>query len=321
MKVSIIIPTYNVEPYIIKCLQSVASQTYRGDMECVIVDDCGADSSIPLVENFIKEYVGSVSFKIVHRKKNGGLSAARNSGVEVATGDYIYFLDSDDYIEPYTIEKLVETAAKYPEAEVIQAGIKDTNGCITFDARNSCYDDVITDRNTLQYYLMMPNGLPVSSWNKLIKTEFLVENNITFMEGVIHEDVDYIYKIAEKITALAICRYNTYIYRTQREGSILNTTNSDKSTVSRLRIYNSILDTVTADNRKVITQSLFLRLMYVLLSPVSKNELHIQFNTLCGRVSNEAIGFDRLLMKTYFSLPRMLRNKFYNVFNKHFSKR
>lgn len=321
MKISIIIPTYNVEPYILECLKSVASQTYNGKIECLVVDDCGLDKSIPLAETFINEYVGSVSFKIVHRKKNGGLSAARNSGFEVATGDYVYFLDSDDYIDPDTIEKLVETAIKYPEAEVIQAGIKDTNGCITFDARNSGYDDVITDRNTLRYYLMMPNGLPVSSWNKLIKTEFLVENNITFMEGVIHEDVDYIYKIAEKITALAICRYNTYIYRTQREGSILNTTNSDKSTVSRLRIYNSILDTVTADNRKVITQSLFLRLMYVLLSPVSKKDLQTQLNTLCGRVSNEAIGFDRLLMKSYFSLPRMLRNKFYNVFNNHFSKR
>ena len=91
--VSIIIPTYNVESYIKECLDSVAAQTYCGAMECVIVDDCGKDGSIEIAKEFIANYYGDIDFRIIHRKKNGGLSAARNSGIEEVSGDYIFFLD------------------------------------------------------------------------------------------------------------------------------------------------------------------------------------------------------------------------------------
>ena len=97
-KISIIIPVYNVEPYISECLQSVMRQTYQGSMESLVVDDCSTDKSIEIAEKLIAEYDGPIEFRMLHHKHNRGLSAARNTGVENANGDYVLFLDSDDHI-------------------------------------------------------------------------------------------------------------------------------------------------------------------------------------------------------------------------------
>ena len=90
MKFSIIIPVYNVEKYIVNCLNSVANQLYD-DIECIIVDDCSPDNSMIHVASFLEQYEGKIIFKIVTHEKNQGLSAARNSGVKIATGDYLFF--------------------------------------------------------------------------------------------------------------------------------------------------------------------------------------------------------------------------------------
>ena len=84
MKISIIVPAYNVEQYIFECLNSVAFQTFNGVIECLVIDDCGQDKSINVAENFIDMYEGKVEFRIIHREKNGGLSAARNTGLKEA---------------------------------------------------------------------------------------------------------------------------------------------------------------------------------------------------------------------------------------------
>ena len=103
MKVSIIIPIYNVEPYIERCLQSVVSQTYPY-FECILIDDCGNDRSMPFAEQFIQNYSGEIHFRILRHENNCGLSSARNTGMKAANGDYIYFMDSDDAITPECIE-------------------------------------------------------------------------------------------------------------------------------------------------------------------------------------------------------------------------
>lgn len=319
MRVSIIIPTYNVEPYILECLQSVASQTFRDEIECLIVDDCGMDNSISLAEMFIKEYVGSISFKIVHHKKNIGVAAARNTGMYSSTGDYVYFLDPDDYIEPFTIERLIETTVQYPKAEVIQAGIKTTKGNVPFDAVHFSQFNILEDKVLLQRKLIMPSNIPITCWNKLIKRSFLVEHGIRFYEGVIHEDVDFIYQMANYISSLAICHSNTYIYREQREGSILNTTNSQKSLPSRLLIYNSILNNSKNIDKKILTRSLFQRVQYVLLSPPSSKELLNDLKNLCNRIAVNSTFVDRIIMNIYFSLPNKLQRSrfFYSLFSSY----
>ena len=111
-KISIIIPIYNVEEYITECLQSVMRQTYKGEIECILVDDCGTDNSIAVAERHIADYKGPIEFRVLHHVRNRGLSAARNTGTDAATGDYIYYLDSDDYISDDCLEVLAEPLKK-----------------------------------------------------------------------------------------------------------------------------------------------------------------------------------------------------------------
>ena len=127
LKVSIIIPVYNVAPYIGDCLQSVMRQTYAGSMECLLVDDCGEDDSMAIVERMIAEYNanlnanlnegGGIQFRILHHERNRGLSAARNTGTFAAVGEYLYYLDSDDEITDDCIEKLMQRVMENPDIE------------------------------------------------------------------------------------------------------------------------------------------------------------------------------------------------------------
>lgn len=91
MKISIIVPVYNVEQYIKECFDSIAAQTYNGEIECIFVDDCGQDKSVDILEKMIVGYQGGISFSIIHHEHNKGLSGARNTGIRHATGDYLYF--------------------------------------------------------------------------------------------------------------------------------------------------------------------------------------------------------------------------------------
>ena len=316
MDVSIIIPTYNVASYIIECLESVASQTYRGSLECIVVDDCGTDDSIALADNFIQHYLGKIDFRILHREKNGGLSAARNSGLFEAKGEFVYFLDSDDYITPNCIESLVEVAKYFPKVEIVQGGIVNTKGTIIYDSTRFKTPQLLEDRKDI-YSKLVFGELPVSSWNKLIRRDFLKENSIDFYEGVIHEDVDFLYKLAAHVTSFALCPVNTYIYRTQREGSILSTTNDDRSTKSRILVYNACLDKkMKMPFRKLLTRSIFLRLIFVLQTAHVSHNLRYSFNTLCWRTVHEASGMDGFWMGLYLRAPKFLKNRFYNLYSK-----
>lgn len=309
--VSIIIPTYNVENYIVECLQSIAAQTYKGDIECIIVDDCGTDDSISKAQQFIDSYQGEILFRILHREGNGGLSAARNSGTQAATGDYIYYLDSDDYITPDCIEKMVHIAETYPDADLIQAGIVGTNGEIIYDAK-ALPNDSYQNNKTEIYAKLILGKYPVSSCNKLYRRDFIVGNNLSFYEGVIHEDVDFIYKVARHINAIAICNKNTYIYRTQREGSITSTpANKYKSTYSRILIYNACLDNAGEPSRQIVVRSIFVRLQGVLLG--NDKETRLKLIPLCKRVISMSTGFDKYIMYIYFSVNSFFQNKIYRL--------
>ena len=107
--VSIVIPIYNVEDYIEASMQSVTGQTYK-NLEILCVDDCGQDSSLAIVERYIKE---DPRIKILSHSRNMGLACARNTGVEAAKGDYIYFLDSDDFLSNSAIDLMVKSAIKH----------------------------------------------------------------------------------------------------------------------------------------------------------------------------------------------------------------
>ncbi|MDE5843968.1 MAG: glycosyltransferase [Muribaculaceae bacterium] len=124
MKLSVLIPIYNVEKYIQRCAESLFTQSDKKNVEFIFVNDCTKDNSISLLEDSIKKYgIKDDQYKIINHKKNKGLAAARNTGLDYATGDYIMFLDSDDTLEPNSIEILKETI-KLTTPDIVVFGMR-----------------------------------------------------------------------------------------------------------------------------------------------------------------------------------------------------
>lgn len=229
MLISIIIPVYNVEKYIIECLQSVVKQTYNGPLECIIVNDCTPDSSMTLVNDFISEYSGDVIFSIINKKNNGGLSSARNAGIKAAKGEYIYLLDSDDIITLDCIELLAKPLMQKKYDMVI-------GNIITFgDYRGTpklCLNDgEYVQENILKLY-MQGMFYPMAV-NKLCSRNLLLEQEISFKEGILHEDELWSFTLANKLRSMYVVCQETYKYRIHGE-SIMANKNSNKKTLESL---------------------------------------------------------------------------------------
>lgn len=306
IKVSVIIPVYNVEAYIIECLESVARQTYPGNLECLIVDDCGTDRSIHLANEFINNYHGKIRFQILHHNRNRGLSAARNTGTDAAVGDYIYYLDSDDMITPECIGQMMDVAEKYAEAEVIQGGILNSDGTDNYNIIDKRLPDIATDIKWIKTNVMFPGLLPVSSWNKLIKRDFLNDNSIRFIEGIIHEDVPFAFHLAQRMKCIAFCKNNTYIYRQQRNGSILNSSTRQRSFTSRVKAYQYCLEHTNGIYRDIQLRSLFLRWQYALLTRPDTVEARRLSSMLYRQMLKYSPLTEKLIIISHRILPHRL---------------
>lgn len=213
MTVSIIIPVYNVEKYIESCLASVFNQTYK-DLEIILVDDCGSDKSMEITEKVIFPYKDKFNIRVIHHDKNKGLSAARNTGIANATGKYIYFLDSDDSLPPNSISLLTEQLTKYPNADFIIGGIQ-TTGYKKYTYPLLSQEYLNGNKQILADYLLFKWN--VMACNKLIKKDFIEKNNILFLEGVYHEDMDFSFKLALFAQSMACCKEITYSYLIREE--------------------------------------------------------------------------------------------------------
>lgn len=219
MIISIIVPVYGVEPYIRQCLLSVISQTVTDCVECILVNDCTLDNSMSIINDVLSTYQGNIKFRVINREFNGGLSAARNSGIKEAVGEYLYFLDSDDTIEPTCLQQLLHTVMKFPKSEIVFAGAKAT-------AKGFGYLDMadksIAEYSENQTYIkrnMLQAHYPPTAWNKLIRRDWLVRNHLYFKEGLIYEDDYWTFYAAKLVKSCAVCKCNTYIYNI-RPGSI-----------------------------------------------------------------------------------------------------
>ena len=212
MKISIIVPVYNVEQYIKECFDSIAAQTYKGEIECIFVDDCGQDNSVAVLVKLIAEYNGPIQFSIVHHEHNKGVSGARNTGIRNAQGDYLYFIDSDDSITPDCIEKLVALAEKYPGVEMVQGSTKSHRSWLSLqDKQLPCYS---SDRHWIMQAMLARYIIPLTSWNKMIIKPLVINENLFFEEGLVHEDEMWNFILGKKhIRTIAFCFEDTYIYR------------------------------------------------------------------------------------------------------------
>lgn len=234
ISVSIIIPIYNVEQYIDQCITSVLNQTYK-EYEVILVDDYSPDESFKkaqeLIENYAKEK--DVNFKFVKHHKNRGLSAARNSGLKVATGDYVYFLDSDDEITEDCIETLVKNCNS-GEIDAVIGGFRvvgNPNSLWNSYVFKDLY--IYGNKEIVNYYVS--GQLYVMAWNKLVRRDILLKNKLFFLEGVIHEDNLWTFLLVNNIHSLKTLSHTCYLYF-HREGSITGNPQLRKRYDSYVRI-------------------------------------------------------------------------------------
>lgn len=218
MKISIIIPVYNVENYVARCLYSVIRQTYTGELECVIVDDATPDGSMQIVRRILAGYTGPIHFKCLHHTVNQGLSAARNTGIRQATGECVFFLDSDDEISDDCIRLLAGLALKYPEVDMVQGNIQVDHEKYRFlEYSDKELPPYCNDASFLQIF-MLRSVIPTTAWNKLIRKTFITENELWFKEGIIHEDEYWRIQASQYIRSMAFCMDKTYFYHYNSKG-------------------------------------------------------------------------------------------------------
>ncbi len=206
IKFSVIIPVYNIEKYIKKCINSILEQSYK-NFEIIVVDDGSTDESNLLINN-----INDNRIRII-KKNNGGLSSARNEGIKYVTGDYIWFVDGDDYIEPDALNKLnIKILEENPEVLCFYY-YKEYEGKKIINA------DKIDWKNIIQYPL-----INTSACAKVFKTSYYIENKFLFPDGKIYEDlalIPFVLAKAKKVSLIDEPLYD-YVYR---KSSIMNSNN------------------------------------------------------------------------------------------------
>ncbi len=187
---SIVVPVYNVKPYLKKCIDSLVNQeSMEDELEILLVDDGSRDGSGVLCDNMEKEFS---QIRVFH-KENGGLSSARNKGIEHAQGEYILFVDSDDYIEKHTCRVLKNTIRKYGLADVLFFdGVEDT-GNVQASMKRIREKDTKCTQSGKEYLLehYKTRNLNVEACLYAYRREFLIANHLRFKEGILHEDVEF----------------------------------------------------------------------------------------------------------------------------------
>lgn len=239
--VSIIIPVYQVSDYIERCLESVISQTYS-NIECILVNDATKDDSIDKCEKLIAEYEGSIHFSIINHQRNRGLSAARNTGIDASTGDYLYFLDSDDYIAPNCIEIMVSIVKEDDSIEMVQGNYLKING--DDEVLGKSENVLISTNDKAREYFLNKRIINELVWNKLLKRSFIVDNALYNKEGIVHEDLLWMSHFIKFLKNAVLFKDVTYYYWI-RPGSIVTGSTQKKLGDDYVEVYNEILDNLT----------------------------------------------------------------------------
>lgn len=243
-KVSVIVPVYNVEKYLKKCLDSLINQTLK-EIEIIVVNDGSTDGSGEIIKQYKKQYPDKI---VALEKENGGLSDARNFGLDFANGDYIAFLDSDDYVDKTLYEKMYKTAIE-EESDMVECDfywVYPTSKKVDTRMPYKDKQDMIANAR-------------VVAWNKLYKRQIISDSGILFSKGLRYEDVDFFYKLIPNLDKVSLIR-EPLIYYVQRENSIANT--QTEKTKDIFKILDNVLE-YYKDNGLYETYQTELEYMYV----------------------------------------------------------
>lgn len=216
VKISVIIPVFNTAKYLRECLDSIVNQKFM-DMEIICVDDKSSDNSLDILNEYTTRYS---NITVIEQTENKGASAARNAGISKATGKYIWFIDSDDYIVDGACEILYQFAEK-TNADVVcmdNAFLNEEEGICRKETESQFISDVLSGLEMFRIQLER-NTLKVEPWHNFVKRELLVKNSISFYEGIVCEDMLYYYYLYSSADRITDCNRKLYIYR-QRSNSV-----------------------------------------------------------------------------------------------------
>ena len=304
--VSVIVPVYNVERYIRKCIDSILCQSYT-NIEIILVNDGSTDGSRGILQQYASE---DFRCKLID-KDNGGASSARNIGLDYAKGEYVYFIDSDDYIEPSTVADLVDHMQCsqsdfccyriwfYNETRKILHGDDFSTQVLTKNA------DILKDA-------LLGNNIKIAPWTKFFLTSFLNKHNIRFYEGLINED--YLFTIECAIYAQTVSFLNKPLYFAYERPDSVSRVMKDNSITSLLSIYDIIrckYPNIYSSKNIYFRASFIKQLLYVLVSAASRFKSYKDFYRLYGLAIDS--GYLAAKVRELREMRNVLGNKLCSV--------
>lgn len=277
--ISIIVPTYNVEKYIRTCIESILAQTYR-NIEVIIVNDGSTDQSLAVISDLICSHH---NIKVINQK-NQGLSVARNTGIDAATGKYIAFVDADDKIKPDFVSSLYQIADK-TGADIVRGSFRDFNGNIP---KGWVPDfNVPTNYGTIVLDQFLSSNISFVVWSSIYRLDFINSNHIRFTPGILFEDADFTIRAYMLAKLVATSPEPNYAYRINRPGSILTTKttkNAQKMSLSEEKVISQFISMLKHEKSDVLC-SLILKSIYACMRDwtgiIVRNNLSLDRKNSC----------------------------------------
>lgn len=293
LKISVVVPVYNVEDYLKKCVESLLNQTMpQTDYNVILVDDGSTDSSGKICDEFQKSHPSVIT---AMHKKNGGLSDARNYGMKQAKGKYILFIDSDDYVEPQMFERMYALS---------QNGSKKIVECnFIWEFEDKSKNDIKLSYKSLKDYLVEGR---VVAWNKLYLREWLNEIRVEFPFGKLYEDQPFFFKLVACLNDISEVAVDQWceVHYIQRSSSISNS-ETDKIT-DIIADYSDILNFYQKEDRlNIYYEELEYRFVRNLLGNVLLRKV--------SKISNKSVRkkiLDTLMSKIKEWFPQWKKNKY-----------
>lgn len=297
-KVSIIVPVYGVEKYIDKCLDSLIKQSLK-EIEIIVVNDGTKDNSQKIIDKYVKKYPDKIKSFI---KENGGQGSARNYGLEKASGEYIGYVDSDDFIEKDMYEKLYNKA-KENNYDIVVCG----NYNVSEDYQNKSIDTFINNYSTDLENIFFGK---MAVWNKIYKRDILIKNKLKFKEKVWYEDLAFTLKAIINSNTFAFINEPLYDYLV-REGSTMNNSNVQRN-LEILDAFDDILSYIKHNKKEEYLSKIeFLAIDHIYISAIVRVLKADANNEIKRNTINKLIDY----MNTNF--PSYKNNKYINTLSKN----
>ncbi len=289
------------------------SQDVTGsDVECILVDDCGTDRSMDIVHEVTDGYQGSVHFLLLSHEQNRGLSAARNTGLQYATNDFVLFLDSDDYLMPGALHYMLDHLSQHLDVDIIIGNALNRKNDQTLHPH--LHTAELLDSPYEFFQRMLRHKIYLYAWNKLIRRTLLLDNNVLFISGILYEDQAWSYQLFSYANSVLLLPQVTYVYENNPQ-SIVNTTFTPERAEWTVRSY-AVSTTYMLDNppgshryERNMTVDYLLFMGYFLMNGKDleskfsmSSEVVYEFRQVRSRLMRRSLRYGRLLLTLFFML-------------------